>query len=150
MSALEFGSGRSTRWLGKLVGHLISVEHNSKWYETTREQLVEDEITNVDLRLVPLDHPESAPERIEYSPVPNYVAVADGVSDRSLGLAIVDGHYRTNCIRHLVPKIAPGGYLLVDDIDMWPSPESLPVPEDWRVVDDSTNGVKRCIIWQVL
>ena len=148
MHALEFGSGRSTRWFATLVGHLTGVEHSRTWYEEVTRQLAEHEITNVDYRLVPLNHAESEPEQAAYSPVPDYVAVADGVPDGSLGLAIVDGHYRTNCVRHLVPKIASGGYLLVDDIDLWPTPESLPVPEDWRVVDDSTNGVKRCVIWQ--
>jgi len=148
MTALEFGSGRSTMWFSKMVGRLTSVEHDRQWYEQVRQQLAEAKISNVDYRLVPLNHPKSEPERVDYSPVPDYVAVADGVPDKSIGFAVVDGHYRTNCVRHLVPKIATGGYLLVDDINMWPSPESLPVPAGWPVADDSTNGVKRCIVWQ--
>jgi len=149
MKAMEFGSGRSTRWFSKLVGQLTSVEHNSRWYEQVRQQLVDAKIANVDYKLVPLNHPESEPEHTEYSPVPDYVAVADGVPDGSLHFAVVDGHYRTHCVHHLVPKIAPGGFLLVDDINMWESPDSLPVPASWRVADDSSNGVKRCIVWQV-
>jgi hypothetical protein len=147
MTALEFGSGRSTRWFSRLVGHLISVEHDSQWFEVVRQQLAET-CKNVDYRLVPLNHPRSEPERAEYSPLPDYVAVADGVADQSLGFAVVDGHYRTTCVRHLIPKIALGGYLLVDDINICPLPESLPIPSGWRVADDSNNGVKRCIIWQ--
>ena len=135
-------------WFSKAVGHLISVEHTSQWFAQVKAQLTEANVTNVDYRLVPLDHPESKPEQSEYLPVPAYVAVADSVPDKSLDFAVVDGHYRTNCVRHLVPKIASGGYLLVDDINLWPSAESLPVPTDWRIADDSTNGVKRCIIWQ--
>lgn len=148
MTALEFGSGRSTRWFSNLVGHLTSVEQDEQWYEQVKQQLIEAKITNVNYLLVPLDHPDVEPERDEYYPVPKYVAVADSLPDRNLGFAVVDGHYRTHCVRHLVAKIAPGGYLLVDDINMWPSPESLNVPTEWRIVDDSTNGVKRCIIWQ--
>ena len=72
----------------------------------------------------------------------------NGIPDRSLGFAVVDGHYRTHCVRHLVPKMAPGGFLLVDDVDMWPSVESLPIPPNWRVADDSTNDIKRCVVWQ--
>jgi len=148
MVAVEFGSGRSTRWLSTLVGRVISVEHNAEWYGVVRKQLAVASATNVDYRLVPLGHPESEGERPEYSPVPDYVAVADGLEDKGIDFAVVDGHYRTHCVRHLIPKIAPRGYLLVDDVNFWPSPEALPVPASWSVADDSTNGIKRCIIWQ--
>ena len=148
MRAMEFGSGRSTLWFAARVGHLVSVEHNPDWHEKIASQLAQSAITNVDYRLAPLNHPEAAPELLHYPQVPDYVAVADTVADQSLDLAIVDGHYRTNCIRQLIPKIAPGGYLLVDDINMWPSPESLAMPAHWTIADDSTNGIKRCIIWQ--
>ncbi len=148
MTALEFGSGRSTRWFAEQVGHITSIEHNAGWFAIVQKQLAEAKISNVDYRLVPLGHPESEPERPAYAPLPDYVAAADAMPDRSLDFAVVDGHYRTNCVRRLLPKIKPGGYLLVDDINMWPSPAALPIPPGWRVADDSTNGVKRCIIWQ--
>ena len=38
--------------------------------------------------------------------------------------------------------------LLVDDVNVWPCTESLPIPRNWRVADDSTNGIKRCVVWQ--
>ncbi len=118
MTAVEFGSGRSTRWFSTLVGHLTSVEHNPVWYAQVKRQLDNANVTNVSYRLVPLNNPESDPERAEYSLTPEYVAVADGIPDRSLGFAVVDGHYRTHCVRHLVPKMAPGGFLLVDDVNI--------------------------------
>ena len=148
MTAVEFGSGRSTRWLSTLVGHLTSVEHDPVWYAQVKRQLDNASVTNVWYRLVPLNHPESEPERAEYSPTPEYVALTDDFTDRSLGFAVVDGHYRTHCVRHLIPKMAPGGFLLVDDVNMWPSIESLPIPRNWRVADDSTNGIKRSVVWQ--
>jgi predicted O-methyltransferase YrrM len=148
MRALEFGSGRSTRWFASLVGHLTSVESDAGWHAEVKRQLAEAGVSNVDYRFVPLNQPIDEPERQEYDPEPDYVRVADGFADRSLDLVVVDGHYRTHCIRHVVPKIAPGGYLLVDDVNFWPSVDALPVPASWRVVDDSTNGLKRCLIWQ--
>jgi len=36
----------------------------------------------------------------------------------------------------------------VDDTNLWPSIETLPIPKNWKVVDNSTNGVKRTVIWQ--
>jgi hypothetical protein len=148
MRAIEFGSGRSTRWFAAKVGELISVEQNAGWYEIVSRQLADAGVRNVDYRLVPLNHPESEAERPDYSPTPDYVAVADALPDRGVDFAVVDGHYRNDCVRHLIPKIAPGGYLLVDDMNFWPSPEALPIPATWKIVDDSDNGIKRCVIWQ--
>jgi hypothetical protein len=148
MNAIEFGSGRSTQWFSTLVGHLTSVEHNQDWYQQVKHRLDKENITNVTYLLVPLNHFESEPECDSYLPIPEYLVIADNISDKSLGFAVVDGHYRTNCIRHLIPKIAPKGLLLVDDVNMWSSIESLPIPTNWDVVDDSTNGIKRCVIWR--
>jgi predicted O-methyltransferase YrrM len=147
MKVLEFGSGRSTRWFAQLVGHITSVEHDSTWFREVQQQLADAQLTNVDylnVALQPLPDPKQGLEQ----PVPNYVAVADRFADRSLDLIVVDGHYRNICIRHATKKLAPGGYLLVDDANRWPSLAALDVPPNWRIVDDSTNGLKRCVIWQ--
>lgn len=148
MRALEFGSGRSTQWFASLVGHITSVEHDREWYEAVQAQLAADGVTNVEYRHVPLDHAEHEPELPEYRVTPRYVAVADEFPDRSLDLVVVDGHYRTHCIRHAAAKLAPAGYLLVDDANRWPALDRMPVPGTWRIADDSTNGIKRTVIWQ--
>jgi predicted O-methyltransferase YrrM len=148
MSALEFGSGRSTTWFAGRVGHLVSVEHDATWHAQVQQQLAAAAVTNVDYRLAPLNHPESEGEREVYDPVPDYVATVDQLPDASLDLVVVDGHYRTHCIRHALPKIKPGGYLLVDDINLWPSVDVFQIPKQWTIADDSTNGLKRCVIWR--
>lgn len=148
MTALEWGSGRSTAWFARRVGRLTSVEHNAGWYAGVGRRLAAAGVTNVDYRFVPLDHPEAEGERAEYDPLPAYVRAADDIPDGTLGLAVVDGHYRTHCVRRVVPKLRPGGLLLVDDVNFWPSPAALPVPDGWSVADDSTNGLKRCVIWR--
>ncbi len=150
MSALEFGSGRSTFWFAQKVGHLTSIEHQPDWYKRTNAQLTQAQIKNVDYRLVELNHPESQPEQAEYSPLPDYVGITHQFPDQSLDFVVVDGHYRTNCVRQVIPKIAAGGYLLVDDTNLWPSIQSLGIPEHWQIVDDSSNGLKRCVIWQAV
>jgi predicted O-methyltransferase YrrM len=147
MNALEFGSGRSTRWFAQLVGHLTSVEHDSTWYYEVRGQLARAQLTNVEYLNVPLE-PQASAEGSNDLPVPQYVAVAERFADHSLDLVVIDGQYRDTCIRHVTRKLAPGGYLLVDDAERWPSLAAFGVPAEWRMVDDSTNGIKRCIIWQ--
>lgn len=147
MAGLEFGSGRSTVWLAARLGTLTSVEHARDWHARVVASLVTAAVHNVDLRLVPLDHPDRAPEQERYDPTPRYVALADALPDASLDVVLIDGHYRTACIRHAIPKLRCGGFLIVDDVDMWPTREAVPVPADWSCVDESRNGLKRAAIW---
>lgn len=148
MHAMEFGSGRSTLWFASMVGQLTSIEHDATWHALVARQLAEAGIRNVDYRHIPLDHALTEPERPSYDPMPAYVASADAFRDRSLNFVVVDGHYRTHCVRRVLPKIAPGGLLLVDDVNLWSSIDALNVPAEWTIVDDSTNGIKRCVVWQ--
>jgi hypothetical protein len=150
MRGLEFGSGRSTAWFAGRVGHLTSVEHDAGWFDLVRSRMNAQGVANVDYRLVPLDHPEAEGERAHYDPVPAYVRVADEFDDASLDLAVVDGHYRTHCIRRVVAKLRPGGFLLVDDVNIWPEGARLPVPDHWPLVDESGNGLKTCRIWKAV
>jgi predicted O-methyltransferase YrrM len=130
------------------VGHLTSIEHDARWYEQVKRRLAEAGVNNVDFRHIPLNHPTSEGERGDYEDVPDYVAVCDDFPDRSLNFVLVDGHYRANCVRRVIPKIAKDGYLLVDDANRWGSLADLNIPTNWRIADDSTNDVKRCVIWQ--
>ncbi len=148
MVGLEFGGGRSTRWLAPRLARLTTVEHDPGWHAQVRDMLAGSGLTNVDLRLVPLDHPPDQPERLDYPSPPAYVAVASEFPDRSLGFALIDGHYRTNCLRAVVPKFAPGGLLVLDDAQRYPSRADIPVPLHWPLVDKSTDGLKDALIWR--
>ncbi len=148
MSVLEFGSGRSSAWFAQRVGKLTSIEHDANWGKLVKSQLEKKNIANVNLRLILLDHPLSEPEKEFYEICPSYVAILDEFADESLDFIIVDGHYRTNCARKCLSKIKPGGYLLIDDTNMWNSFDALSIPQDWSVVNQSTNGIKTAMIWQ--
>jgi predicted O-methyltransferase YrrM len=149
MRGLEFGSGRSTTWFATRIGRLTSVEHNAEWFDRVSSRLQARGITNVDYRLVPLDHTEAEAEQAPYDPVPSYPGVAAELENASLDLVLVDGHYRNHCIRGVIPKLRPGGYLVVDDVNFWPEGARLPVPEHWPVVDESSNGLKITRTWKV-
>lgn len=148
MSMLEFGSGRSSAWFSKRVSKLTSIEHDTDWYKLVKSNLEKENIANVNLRLIPLDHPLSEPEKEFYDPCPRYVAVLDEFEDESLDFIIIDGHYRTTCARKCLNKIKSGGYLLIDDTNLWNSLETLNIPQDWSVVNQSTNDIKTAIVWQ--
>jgi predicted O-methyltransferase YrrM len=147
MTGLEFGSGRSTRWYARKLRHLTSVEHHAGWAEIVKGQLAAVGIANVDYRVVPLDHPESEGERPVYDPPPRYVAVASEFADGALDFVVVDGHYRSHCIRAVLGKLRPGGLLLVDDANLWPG-NAPPVPGDWPEVSRTTNGLKFTVVWR--
>lgn len=148
MKGLEFGSGRSTLWFAKRLKSLTSIEHDSEWYREVSDLLQRERVGNVDYRFIALDHPLSEPERLEYDPIPHYVDVLEQSADESFDFIVVDGHYRTTCIKRAVAKLAPLGLLLVDDVNIWPSRASVPVPVEWELANESTNGLKRCCIWR--
>ena len=148
MSGVEFGSGRSTYWLAQHLKHLISIEHHQGWFESVRKQIKISNIRNVDLRFIPLDHPLDESEHNSYDPLPAYVRWLSLSHDDTLDFVLVDGHYRTTCIRCAIPKIKQGGYLVVDDTQMWDSNGGPPVPADWNCIDSSTNGLKTTKIWK--
>ncbi len=145
---LEFGSGRSTLWLARRVGRLISVEHDPLWYEKVKKNLAYYEIGNVDYHLVPRD-PDDAP------PPPAYVRVADLVPDGELDFALVDGIYRDLCVLAVLPKLRRGGFVVIDNINRYlPSasrapysrrPEDGPAGEGWRQVAERLAGWK--VFW---
>jgi predicted O-methyltransferase YrrM len=147
MIGLEFGSGRSTRWLAGKLKLLVSVEHAPVWYSEVKRSLESAQITNVDYRFIALDHPPEEPERANYDPLPRYVAVLNEFDDETFDFILIDGHYRTACVLLSLNKLKPGGLLLVDDVNMWWHRSPLPIPSSWEIVDESSNGLKTARIW---
>jgi hypothetical protein len=142
---LEWGSGRSSRWIASRLNRLISIEHDPAWHAAMAGQLAA--AGNVDYRLIPLDHPEAAPTPPLYDPVPRYVAVVDEFSDQSLDFVEVDGHYRQACVIAGAQKLKPGGLLLIDDTNLLPKAE-WQVPPGWPLVHESDRGNAVTSIWR--
>lgn len=107
---LEFGSGRSTAWLAARVGHITSVEHNPSWHATVLEMFRKQGLANVDYRLAEISGPDGP------KPGEPYVAVASEFADESLDVVLVDGMYRGACVLAVIPKLKPGGILVIDNV----------------------------------
>jgi hypothetical protein len=156
--ALEWGSGRSTGWIASRVAELTSVEHDPGWFAKVSSNL--DGQANITRLLVP------CPPSGEAAECQEYVAVADRFEDRSLDFALVDGLHRDRCVLRIIPKIAPGGLLVVDNINWFipsrsrsPSSipeEGLPTTDSWREAIRelaawrriwTSNGVTDTAIW---
>ncbi|MCW2504346.1 MAG: hypothetical protein JWO79_2630 [Actinomycetia bacterium] len=108
---LEFGSGRSTSWLGGHSGHLTSVEHDQGWHATVSARLKERELHNVDYVFAPRDVPDDRGDQSEY------VTVAARFADASLDFALVDGIYRDYSALAAIPKLRSGGLLVIDNVN---------------------------------
>ena len=104
----EWGAGRSTSWFAARVAHLTSIEHDPHWVGIVTRRLDE-----LGLR-----------ERVLYrgcalggegaggSP---YVGAISSQADESLDFCLVDGRLRDLCILACLPKLRPGGLLVLDD-----------------------------------
>ena len=117
----EFGSGRSTLWLARRCAHLTSVEHDEAWHATVLATLAAEGITHVDYQCHPPDEPDAPGDRSAYA------QVAQFLGDESIDFALVDGLYRDYVTLFLLPKIRPGGMLIIDNVNRYlPSPTLSP------------------------
>ena len=147
MRGFEWGSGRSTLWFAKRLQHLIIIESDSAWHAEVSRMVAERGVTNVDLRLIPLDHEESGTYEPDYSPLPANPSAILSVADVSLDFVVVDGWYRPVCTRAALPKLKPGGLLLIDNTD-WQHPPHIHVPNNWPLVHQSRNVLTQTSIWR--
>jgi predicted O-methyltransferase YrrM len=73
-----------------------------------------------------------------------YARTALGFADASLDFALVDGHYRDYSAKFILPKLRPGGMLIIDNVNWYLPCESKapnsrtaqtgPVTEVWAEV----------------
>lgn len=113
-AGLEFGSGRSTVWFAGHVSRLTSVEHNPEWYAKVRGELADKNLENVDYRLCPgKDHP------VNMADLPAYVKTVQNIPENSLDFVLVDGIYREACVLLAVKALKPGGFLIIDNVNLY-------------------------------
>ncbi len=117
----EFGSGRSTLWFAARVAALTSVEHDLRWHEAVTAQLKERGLGNVEYILAPGDQP------VKHGGGSAYARTALAFPDASLDFALVDGHYRDYSAKFVLPKLRPGGMLIIDNVN-WYLPSRSKAP----------------------
>lgn len=79
----EWGSGKSTIWLGKQLKKLISIEHDITWFKKIQRKIKLNNLVNVDHRYIPLDYPETKPMYPYYDTKPKYCSQIDSLPDDS-------------------------------------------------------------------
>lgn len=106
---LEWGAGSSTAWLSSRAASVLSVEHDPAWSERVSAQLAREGLVRGSVRLLstaPLERPAASP----------YVRVIDEFGEGELDFCFIDGEHRAACALAVLPKLACGGVLVIDDV----------------------------------
>lgn len=131
MNVFEYGSGGSTLYFSGKVENVISVEHDSEWYSITKNAINEDNLGNVNYKLIKpqaydkyekdnyLITDECISSRGEFAEMnfKEYVNEIKKYKDKFFDLVIIDGRARQSCIAVATGKIKKGGILLLDNAE---------------------------------
>ncbi len=124
MRGFEFGSGGSTLFFARRVGHITAAEHHPGWAQRVRETAAEEHLANVEVIHSPADD-ESAEDDLYISghlghrgvSYERYARTIERFDDRSLDFVFVDGRSRVACVTHAARKVRRGGYLILDNAE---------------------------------
>ena len=109
----EYGGGGSTLWLEDHGATVTVAEHDEAWHRELAGKLAPGTTL--------LFRPPSATGTVTSAAAPgyfdDYADAIGGERDGSLDLVIIDGRARVECTRGAMPKVKPGGLLLLDDTD---------------------------------
>ena len=138
-NVFEWGMGGSTLFLAKRCRKVISVEHNSRWFEMVRAAIMKNltgfALTRAKRRFWKQVSPElhlvkgelcgdgAIPgsgsgshgyEDIDFS---KYVNFMDQYPLDYFDFILVDGRARMDCFEKAIPHCRPGGYIVLDNSD---------------------------------
>lgn len=134
----EYGTGGSTRFFARRVQQVVSVEHDPAWFDKVRYVVIP--YHNVDMILC--EPTEPAEERYGSSDPAyagksfrDYVHAIDQFPDGRFDVVVVDGRSRVDAFIHAMPKVKPGGYIVLDDSERATYAEALEAARPWHRQD---------------
>jgi len=138
MILFEWGSGGSTAFFARRVKKVITVEHDCGWYGTVAETIKGRGFQNASVTLAePAPAASSEPvyasrdDKYRGYTFEKYVRSIDQYPDSYFDIVVVDGRSRPDCIRHSIPKIKSGGYLLLDNSEREEYEAGLKLVQNW-------------------
>ena len=117
---LEFGAGASTLWFAARCGRVESIEHQEEWARGVAESI----------RAAGLEEKAA----VCHVPSERYAEEAGAFADESFDVVVVDGIRRADCVSAALPKLRPGGWLVIDNVNRH-LPGTCPGPASLRAFD---------------
>ena len=127
----EYGGGGSTLFFVKRAGEVITVEHDKEWFKILTGIIEKQKLNNWKGSYIEpqqgdfVQHPDkSNPDHYSSADLKskgfhfhNYTSAIDAYAAVYFDFVLVDGRSRPSCIKHSLPKIKIGGYLILDNSD---------------------------------
>ena len=114
----EWGSGGSTLWFAQRVADIVSMENNYDWANKTAGELKQFGLMIA--TIIFEDDLWEYAEQISYEMQPFFDLIS------------VDGRNRAECIRHAIPKLKPGGYLVLDNSERAEYQDAMLLLDAWQ------------------
>ncbi|QCX27132.1 class I SAM-dependent methyltransferase [Nocardioides jishulii] len=114
---LEWGSGASTVWLAARAATVVAVEHDPEWAASMRPRLPDHaQVQTVPSVATGTPAVASRKPGFEGQDFTAYVAAIDD-EPGAFDLVVVDGRAREACLAAALPRLAPGGMVVFDNVD---------------------------------
>lgn len=144
---LEWGSGGSTLWFASRAARVLSIESDPRWFESVSKRVRDRGLHNVEVRYCPWSQSQYPPGDFRAGADSDYVRTVHDLPADSCDWVIVDGVWREACTIEALPKVKPGGYLLIDNTNYRPL-RDWRVPEGWPMLLRSPYSATETTIWQ--
>lgn len=123
----EFGSGRSTIWLAKRVGHLYSFEDNKEWWDKVSARINEEKVAASTTYKLCIGNE-------------SYLSNLALIKSKGLDFCFIDGGDRGKLALMAIEKIKDGGLLVIDNIN-WYLPSKTKTPGSIRCESEMSDSV---------
>lgn len=120
----EYGAGASTHYFLKKKVDLVSVEHDSFWYDSVRSflelkgldhddlNLIVPQAVSNEIRMPVLSSRDSRFLDCDFSKYASYI---DRYPDGSFDVVLIDGRVRVECLKYAITKLKKSGILIFDN-----------------------------------
>lgn len=118
-TVFEWGAGRSTIWFAERTQSVLSIEANPEWHARVQQGIAP--YPTATCVLIECDA-GSDPAVID-----SYCSAPETIGSGRFDVVLIDGQFRDRCALRSVDLIAPGGLLVVDDVQRFlPSTSRAP------------------------
>lgn len=152
MSVFEYGCGSSTLFFTQRCGEVQSIDHNVEWCAKVAKRLGEAGLaykavlhcvqTEDESRLRPDPlHPDCYYSKGWKCWFEKYAKIIRDFADGSFDVISVDGGARNSCIKEAIPKLKPGGLLILDNSERPRYAQGVAlIPQEWERWDFAGKG----------